>query len=177
MKRIAFLLGSTLSLGGVLLLSAGPVQGQASLCNAEIMHVQAQWRSTPITANRSYIKPSITAIRGADGGARPLATSSPTRLGTTIGESLGQGPGAGPGEFPRSAHAVPNGSGEANLAGARPGFRAYNVADTNQSGAAMRGGSNPEGVAAALARAQAASQAGDYRACMNAVQEAQRYLR
>jgi hypothetical protein len=40
----------------------------------------------------------------------------------------------------------------------------------------MRGGSNPDEVAAALARAQAASQAGDYVACMNAVREAQRFL-
>ena len=171
MKRIAFLLGSALSLGGVLLLSAGPVQAQASACNAGIQYVQQQQRSAPITASRSYIKPSTTS-------ARPLATSSPTRLGTRVGESLGQGPGAGPGEFRRSAHYVPSGSGEASPPGALPdaaGLRRY--ADTIQSGAAMRGGPNPDEVASALARARAYSQAGDYRACMNAVGQAQRYLR
>lgn len=177
MKRIAFLLGSALSLGGVLLVSAGPVQAQASACNAEIMDVEQQFRSTPITASRSYIKPSTSS---ADRVARPLATSSPTRLGTRLGESLGQGPSAGPGEFRRSAHAVPNGSGEVNRPGTlpdAPGLRSYNVADTIQSGAAMRGGSNPALVATALAHARALSQAGDYRACMNAVREAKRYLR
>jgi hypothetical protein len=172
MNRIAILLGSGLSLSGVLLLSAGPAQAQASACNAEIMHVQEQWRSAPISASRSYIKPSTTSISSA--GARPLATSSPTRLGSTIGEDLGKGPSAGPGEFQRSAHAVPHGSPEVNPPGALPQFRGYNV--TTPSGAVMRGGSNPDEVAAALARAQAASQAGDYVACMNAVREAQRFL-
>jgi hypothetical protein len=178
MKRIAFLLGSALSLGGVLLVSAGPVQAQASACNAEIMDVERQLRSTPITASRSYIRPSITRpySSSADRVAGPLATSSPTRLGTRLGESLGQGSSFGPGEFRRGAHAVPNGSGEATLPDT-PGLWSYNVADTIQSGAAMRGGSNPAAVATELAHARAYSQAGDYRACMNAVREAKRYLR
>lgn len=201
MKRIAFLLCSALSLGGGLLVSAGPVQAQASACGAEILSVQQQLRSTPITANRSYIKPSTTTrISGADGAARPLATSSPTRLGTSVGtsvgeglgESLGQGRSAGPGGFRRSAHVVPNGSGEArSTRGAlpdAPGLWSYNVpalartertdADSIQSGAASRGGGpNPNEVVSALARARTFDQAGDHRACMNAVREAQRYLR
>lgn len=171
MKRIAFLVGSALNLGGMLLLSAGPVQAQASACNAGIQYVQQQQRSAPITASRSYIKPSITS-------ARPLATSSPTRLGMRVGQSLGQGSSASPGAFRKSAHYVPSGSGEASPPGALPdasGIRSY--ADTVQSGSAMRGGSNPDEVASALARARAYSQAGDYRGCMDAVGQAQRYLR
>ena len=172
MKRIAFLLGSALSLG-VMLPSAAPVQAQAGACNAEIMSVEQQQRSAPITANRSYIKPSTRS-------ARPLATSSPTRLGTRMGASLGHGNSASPGGFRRSAHSVPSGSGEANPPGAlpdSPGLWRYNFADTIQSDAAMRGGSSPAQVASALARARTFSQTGNYRACMDAVREAQRYLR
>ncbi len=190
MKRIAILLGSALSLGGgVMLLSTGPVQAQASACSAEIMYVQQELRSTPITANRSYIKPSATPrTNSADRGATALATTSPTRLGTRLGESLGQGPSAGPGGYRETAHAVPSGSGEARGPGAlpdAPGLRSVPTpaqtepmdADRIQSGGALRRGTNPDEAAEALARARAFDQAGDDRACMNAVKEAKRYLR
>jgi hypothetical protein len=191
MKRTAFLLGSALSLSGALLLNAGPVQAQASACSAEIMYVQQQLRSTPIPASRSNIKPGITTprISNADQGARPLATSSPTRLGTRLGESLGQGPGAGPGWLRKTAHAVPSGSGEAlgvpSALPDAPGLWRHEVPalaraermDRVRSGAAVRGGPNPDAAANALARARALDQAGDERACMSAVREAQRYLR
>lgn len=192
MKRVAFLLGSALSLGGGLLLSAGPAQAQASACSAEIMYVQQQLRSTPITASRSYIKPGATTPRTSDDDRGPtaLATSSPTRLGERLGESLGQGPSAGPGGHRETAHAVPSGSGEARGPGAlpeAPGLRRYNIpspaetepmdADRIQSGGAIRGGTNPDEAANALARARVYDQAGDDRACMEAVKEAKRYLR
>jgi hypothetical protein len=192
MKRTAFLLGSALSLaGGLMLPSTGPVQAQASACSAEIMYVQQELRSTPITANRSYIKSGATPrTNSADRGATALATTSPTRLGTRLGESLGEGPGAGPGGYRQTAHAVPSGSGEARGPGAlpdAPGLRRYNVpvpaqtepmdADRIQSGGALRRGTNPDEAAEALARARAFDQAGDDRACMNAVKEAKRYLR
>ena len=197
MKRIAFVLGSALSLGGWLLPSAGPVQAQASACSAEIMSVQQQLRSTPVAASRSHIKPGITRPRvsTADRGARPLATTSPTRVGTRVGEnlgeSLGQGPSAGSGGLRKSAHALPSGSGEArSTPGAlpdAPGLRRYEIpafrtarADTDafRSDAAIRGGGpDPDAVANALARARVYDQAGDRRGCMSAVREAKRYLR
>lgn len=166
MKRIAFLLGSALALGGVLLSNAEPVQAQAAACNAEIQNVEQQQRSTPIAS----IKPSTTS-------ARPLATTSPRRLGARVGQDLGQGSSASPGPYRKTAHYVPSGSGEASPPGMlpdTPGLRSY--ADTIQSAPATTGGSNPAEVASALARARAFSQAGDYQACMDAVRQAKRYL-
>jgi hypothetical protein len=204
MKRSAFLLGSALSLGGALLLCAGPAEAQASACSAEIMYTQQALNSMPVTPIQSRIKPGITTPRTDRAGVGSVATPQGTRLGQRVGERLGenlgesvsqrQSPSANAGGLRRSAHAVPSGSGEAYSPGALPGAsdrfigqRYYTAApgrtgrvneDERRYGAAMPGGStNAARAAAALAQARIFDQAGDNSACMRAVREARRYLR
>jgi hypothetical protein len=148
-----------------LLLAAGTAQ--AGACSGEIMALQKQMEETPTMASSG---------------------------GTDLGTSLGAAPSAAAAPIGETAHAAPNGSGEAAstpgrdpLPDANGGTLVQNgdaptptqpmdadAAAANQLNTAT--GTVTDAAAQALARARALDQAGDEAACMNAVNEAKSHL-
>jgi hypothetical protein len=170
---------ATLLAGGAagVLLAAGAAQ--AGACSGEIMALQKQMEETPTMASNGA-PGSVPQNAGQTLGAPPTADAAPSQ---------------------ETAHAAPNGSGEAGagtgleeMPDASGGTLVQNdapaptepmdadAADASQLNTATgtdttgTGATGTDAAAQALARARALDQAGDEAACMNAVGEAKSQL-